>query len=217
MRTNGYFPKVYVTNQFLKLSPLHQPELSYDKTNSQLAGNEGKTSLAIFISNPLMNFSESKDTSRSFWHLFFFVWILFLLLQQGQRFFLFSEALTIEVPLMETLISASITGFRADIIISTLAAGVAAGLTWVYLSLRYGWTNARITFQGPNRFTDVFRTASWLIGSTLMLILMVDMGYYHYAHTHLDFVFFEYIEDLLFPHEHLTEVKMNTPLVNQAL
>lgn len=164
-----------------------------------------------------MNFSESKDTSHSFWHLFFFVWVLFLLFQQGQRFFLFSEALTIEVPLIETLITTSITGFRADIIISTLAIGFAAGLTWVYLSLRYGSTNARTALRSHNRFTDVFRIISWLIGSTLMLILIVDMGYYHYAHTHLDFVFFEYIEDLLFPREHLGEVEANTPAPNQAL
>ncbi len=164
-----------------------------------------------------MNFSESKDTSHSFWHLFFFVWVLFLLFQQGQRFFLFSEALTIEVPLRETLITTSITGFRADVIISTLAIGFAAGLTWIYLSLRYGWTNARIALRSHNRFTDVFRIISWLIGSTLMLILIVDMGYYHYAHTHLDFVFFEYIEDLLFPREHLGEVEANTPASNQAL
>ena len=71
-----------------------------------------------------MSFSESEHNSRSFWHLFIFVWILFLLFQQGQRLFLFSEALTIEMPLRETLITTSITGFRADVIISTLAAGL---------------------------------------------------------------------------------------------
>ena len=164
-----------------------------------------------------MSFSESEHNSRSFWHLFIFVWILFLLFQQGQRLFLFSEALTIEMPLRETLITTSITGFRADIIISTLAAGFAAGLAWVYLSLRYGWSNTRIALRNPDRFINVFRAASWLIGSALMLLLTVDMGYYYYAHSHLDFVFFEYIEDLLFPREHLGEVTANTTVTNQAL
>lgn len=164
-----------------------------------------------------MTFSDSDNASRSFWHLFFFVLILFLLLQQGQRLFLFSEALTIEVPERDTLIKTAITGFRADVIISSLAAGFAAVLAWCYLTLRFGWANAKIALRAPNRFADMFRTSSWFVGGALMLVLMVDMGYYHYAHTHLDFVFFEFIEDLMFPREHAGAVAENSTAPNQAL
>jgi Sulfatase len=164
-----------------------------------------------------MAYSDPQNHFRSFWHLFFFVLILFLLLQQGQRLFLFSEALTIEVPERDILIKTAITGFRADVIISTLAAGFAAMLAWGYLMLRFGWGNAKIALRSPNRFADVFRTSSWFVGSALMLILMVDMGYYHYAHTHLDFVFFEFIEDLMFPREQVGGVADTGATPNQAL
>ncbi|MDA0737508.1 MAG: sulfatase-like hydrolase/transferase [Nitrospirae bacterium] len=143
--------------------------------------------------------------------------ILFLLLQQGQRGFLFSEALTIEVPDLEILLKTAMTGFRADAIVSTLAVGFAALLAWCYLALRNGWSDARRMLRDPDSFRGAFRTSSWMVGGALMLVLMVDMGYYHYAHTHLDFVFFEFIEDLIFPREQSGVVTENTPAPNQAL
>ncbi len=164
-----------------------------------------------------MNMSDSHLPSRSFWHLFFFVLVLFLLLQQGQRLFLFSEALTIEVPDQDTLIKTALTGFRADVIISTLAASFAAVLAWGYLALRNGWSDARRILRDPNRLRGAFRISSWMVGGALLLVLMVDMGYYHYAHTHLDFVFFEFIEDLLFPRDQTGAVAGNTTTPNQAL
>ncbi len=142
-----------------------------------------------------------RNFSREFWNLFFFVWILFLVLQQGQRLSLLPEAMTLEAPLRETLITTSITGFQADAIISTVGIGFAAILAWFSVVLRNALSRTTLTSVLPAVYTGMFRIWTWIIGVGLMLVLTIDMGYYHFAHTHLDFVFFEYVEDLLFPRE----------------
>lgn len=148
-----------------------------------------------------MKISVSRHLSREFWTLFFFVWILFLLLQQGQRFSLLPEAMTLEAPLRDTIIKTSITGFQADVIISTVGLGLAAILSFLTVACRNVFSRLPRPSTSPSVFRNIFRAWAWIMGIGLMLVLMVDMGYYHHAHTHLDFVFFEYIEDLLFPRE----------------
>ena len=129
-----------------------------------------------------------------------FWWILFVVIQMAERVFLLRDALEQETPTLALLLKTLLVGVRGDFITATFAlalAGIGAGL---YALLRRGWTGIR---QSPRPFTLAFRPALHvscvLAGLLLFVILCVDMGYYGFNHQHMDFVFLEYIGDLLAP------------------
>ena len=139
---------------------------------------------------------SSGSPSWSTRHILVFWWVLFLLAQQAERLFLLPDTMSVELPTAVILLKTLWTGFRADLIAASLAvllAGTLAG----------GITAVTILFQkrhGPSANTSIYRPAfaasSVLIGLLLLSLLTVDMGYYRYNQQHLDFVFFEYLDDL---------------------
>lgn len=90
-------------------------------------------------------------------------------------------------------------GFRGDLITASLVVGlsvIVGALLWG-LVIGICWVGRRV----PSG--EVFTLGLWrwfvCVGIFLLAFLLIDMGYYGYNHQHLDFVFFEYVDDLLTP------------------
>ena len=127
-----------------------------------------------------------------------FWWLLFLVIQQMERFFLLPEVMAVEVPSVDVFVKTLVTGFRADLITSSIAvllvsasAGLLGVLWWAWVRLQgrpvllvtgYRWTLA---------------VAGTVTGLLLVVLLLVDVGYYHFNQQRLNFVFFEYVGDLV--------------------
>jgi hypothetical protein len=90
------------------------------------------------------------------------------------------------------------TGARADLIVATIAVLIA-----VLLAVIIGVVLQTVRVLGvghrslAQRSRPGLTTASWGITVVLVSCLIVDMGYFHYNKQHLDFVFFEYVDDLV--------------------
>ncbi len=130
--------------------------------------------------------------------LLVFWWILFLVVQQTERLFLLPEALAREVPPWDVLGKTLLAGFRADLITATIAVILAAFLAGGFGLL---WSTARawrgMTVERGIVYRRALLWSSGLIGFLILILLTVDMGYYHYNQQHLNFVFFEYVDDLI--------------------
>jgi phosphoglycerol transferase MdoB-like AlkP superfamily enzyme len=133
----------------------------------------------------------------SFRQLLIFWWILFVIMQQAERLFLLPAAMGLERVGTAVLLKTLITGLRADFIVSTIAvvmAGLLAGLGTLILSWGGWWP--RLSRPSHRLFTVI----SGLFGLVILIVLIIDMGYYYYNHQRLDFVFFEYLDDLMALH-----------------
>jgi len=129
---------------------------------------------------------------------FVFWWLLLLLIQQAQRLLLTSLALARESTSARTLLQTLFTGVRADLI--TAGFGMAAALVvslvvgslvLVVKRLAHRELNAQRTYR------RALAIASALVAVAFFIVLTVDMGYYRYSGQRLDFVFFEYVGDML--------------------
>lgn len=129
-----------------------------------------------------------------------FWWILFVVMQTAERAFLLRDALEQEAPTWPLLTKTLIVGVRGDFITATFAlvlAGIGAG-AWALL--RHGWGGLRQSSQLLTRsFRRGFHVGCMLAGFLLFVLLCVDMGYYGFNRQHMDFVFLEYVGDLLAP------------------
>jgi hypothetical protein len=126
-----------------------------------------------------------------------FWWGLLLLIQQVERWFLLPDVVNIEAPDWRVLIQTFTTGFRADLITSTigillsvLAAGLVSLVSWPLIGRRSG----RALSTSYGRAVTV--TGS-VVGMLLVVLLLLDIGYYRYNQQRLNFVFFEYLGDLI--------------------
>lgn len=132
--------------------------------------------------------------STSLPRLLVFWWTLFVIVQQTQRLFLFPEIAVLEWPSAGLLARTLGVGLVGDMISSTGAVAVAAVLG-VLLSIpvsRFSRAAGRshVYWMGMN-------VALAVTGGLLLGILIVDVGYYRFGQQHLNFVFFEYLDDLL--------------------
>jgi phosphoglycerol transferase MdoB-like AlkP superfamily enzyme len=126
-----------------------------------------------------------------------FWWIAFLTIQQVERWFLLPDVIHAEPPGVSVLVDALATGFRADLIMSTmavLAVALAAGLVsvvwWAAIgrSLGTAWSGS---------YGRLLTAAGIVTAVLLVVLLLLDIGYYRYNQQRLNFVFFEYLGDLL--------------------
>ena len=127
---------------------------------------------------------------------FVFWWCLLFLIQLTHRLFLLPETIALESPTLGLLAETLLVGIRADLSVATYAALVTLILTWMS-----GWTSSRFLdlrkrVQDRSRFTTLLHCFSLIIAGIFMVVLVMDMGYYAYNHSHLDYVFFEYLSDL---------------------
>ena len=139
--------------------------------------------------------NTSRWTYRS---ILAFWWLFFVAIQQAERLFLLPEVWKLEQPEIGQLVKTLWIGLRADLITATfgiLLALVVGGAMGLLLTLATHWRNVPTPAETCNR-RGLFG-ASLLVGLLLMAVLIVDMGYYGFNQQHLDFVFFEYVDDLL--------------------
>ena len=126
-----------------------------------------------------------------------FWWGFFLLLQQVERLFLIPEVLARVVPETGILARTLETGLRADLVVATLVIVLASIMTLILLIPWFiTWILKRDLPLASlaSRFLNLSGAA---MGCLLLLFLVVDMGYYEYSHQRLDFVFVDYLFDLL--------------------
>jgi len=139
-----------------------------------------------------------------------FWWIAFLLMQQAERVFLLPEAIAIEVPEMSVLAKTLLTGLRADLIVSTIGMVLAMGLAVIC------WAPAAVVLLVRELRVDASAYQRWLkrtallVGLFIIGFVTVDMGYYGYSRQHLDFVFFDYIDDLIAPTSEQVDAEAQT-------
>lgn len=126
-----------------------------------------------------------------------FWWGLLLLIQQVERWFLLPDVVNVEAPDWRVLIQTFTTGFRADLITSTigillsvLAAGLVSLVSWPLIGRRSG--SALSTLYGR-----ALTVTGGVVGMLLVVLLLLDIGYYRYNQQRLNFVFFEYLGDLV--------------------
>ncbi len=129
-----------------------------------------------------------------------FWWILFVVIQMAERVFLLRDALEQETPTAALLLKTFLVGVRGDFITATCALVLGVAGAGVYTLIRHGLSGLR---QSPRHVFLSFRPAVHvgcvLTGLLLFVLLCVDMGYYGFNHQHMDFVFLEYLGDLLAP------------------
>jgi phosphoglycerol transferase MdoB-like AlkP superfamily enzyme len=88
-------------------------------------------------------------------------------------------------------------GFRGDLIIATFMVLLAIGLAFTGTCVMKLFKSGR---RGTGRQFLASRVLTMVMGGmgvALLTLLTIDMGYYHYNQHHLDFVFFEYVGDLI--------------------
>src|SRR5438132_10980856 len=135
--------------------------------------------------------------SWSFRRTLIFWWILFLVIQQAERLFLLPDAVALERPAIGIVFKMLMTGFRADFIISTVAILCAAAMAGI-LGLILTWLGWMSRSRRP--YHVLLTISSGIVSLLILIVLTADMGYYHHNHQHLDFVFFEYLDDPLALH-----------------
>lgn len=142
--------------------------------------------------------SAPTTTRWTYRSILVFWWLFFVAIQQAERWFLLPEAWQFERPETGQLVQTLWLGFRADLITATfgilLALGI-GGVAGLLLMLAARWGAASTRAEVHHRWGLI--GAGALVGLLLMAVLIVDMGYYGFNQQHLDFVFFEYIDDLL--------------------
>lgn len=127
-----------------------------------------------------------------------FWWFLFLVIQQVERLFLLPDVMAIEPPSMGLLVNVLATGFRADLITSTIGIlivlifGSVVGTLW-WIATRW----QREPEQWIVGYRRTFIATGSVIAILLVALLLVDIGYYRFNQQRLNFVFFEYVGDLL--------------------
>ena len=130
-------------------------------------------------------------------HTILFWWVVFLLLQQTLRFVQMAETPGREPASVPLLMHTLWFGFRGDLIIATFTVLLAIGLAFAVTCVM------KLFMRGRQRDDHQFLSSRVLtivmigMGIVLLTLLTIDMGYYHYNQHHLDFVFFEYVVDLI--------------------
>ncbi len=137
-------------------------------------------------------FEWSLKQSGVFW------WLLFLAIQQVERVFLFPEVMAVEVPSTAVFVKTFTTGFRADLITASIAVLLISVFTAMVGTLWWAWVRWR---RGPSQGLIGYRWALVITGTVmglfLVALLLVDIGYYRFNQQRLNFVFFEYVGDLM--------------------
>ncbi len=138
--------------------------------------------------------TSSSPISRSLRWTLVFWGVLFLLIQQGERLFLLPETAALEPPTASLLIKVFLTGLAADLVTATGGIALAA-ILGVLLSIPVSRLSKMAKRIGGYRAG--LNVALAVVGSLLLVILIVDVGYYGFSQQHVNFVFFEYLDDLL--------------------
>ncbi|HEY6084054.1 MAG TPA: sulfatase-like hydrolase/transferase [Nitrospira sp.] len=121
---------------------------------------------------------------------------LILAILQAERFFLLSEVATNDTPTAGLLAKTFFLGFVNDLSVAAGVAVIALCLALVPASMVALWGRIR-TLQGFRVEYGKHLTRTFVLLTILLICLATaDVCYYAYNHQHLDFVFFEYVDEL---------------------
>ncbi len=127
-----------------------------------------------------------------------FWWILFVVVQVAERLFLLRDAWAQEAPTVPLLVKTFVIGLRGDFITATFSLVLALIVAGIGTLLIFGWQRIRRAGADPAHvFRRVLQPACLSFALLLLVLLCVDMGYYTYNRQHMDFVFLEYVGDLM--------------------
>ena len=121
------------------------------------------------------------------------VWGSFVLLQVVQRALLLLAAWDREPATAETLLTTLIVGGRGDLMAATYVLAVASILAALYGGVRVGLSGRGGQSGFGSAWLQGFKGGSVLCGGFLLVVLLIDFGYYHFNQQRLNFVFFEYL------------------------
>jgi phosphoglycerol transferase MdoB-like AlkP superfamily enzyme len=133
----------------------------------------------------------------SFRQTILFWWVVFVLLQQTLRFIQMADTPSREPASVSLLLQTLWFGFRGDLIIATLTVLLAIGLAFSVTCGMKLFAKGRQWVGHQFLSSRVLRIVMGGMGVVLLTLLTIDMGYYHFNQHHLDFVFFEYVVDLV--------------------
>lgn len=134
------------------------------------------------------------DTRWSFGGTLVFWWVLLLLVQQAQRLVLLVLAGARDLPSARVLLATLGTGVRADLVVAGFAIvasfliALVAGV--IVLVVRRRASARRVAVRA-------FAIAAAVTAGLAFLVETLDLGYYRYSGQRLDFVFLEYVGDVL--------------------
>ena len=123
-----------------------------------------------------------------------FWWVLLLLVQQAQRLVLLALAGARDLPSARVLLATLGTGVRADLVVAGFAVvasfliALVAGV--IVLVVRRRASARRVAVRA-------FAIAAAVTAGLTFLVETLDLGYYRYSGQRLDFVFLEYVGDVL--------------------
>ncbi|HJT22702.1 MAG TPA: LTA synthase family protein [Nitrospira sp.] len=123
--------------------------------------------------------------------------VLLLLVLQAERLFLLPETAALEPPTAGLLITVFLTGLEGDAFTIAVAIALAA-LSALLISVfvhRFARRD-RVTWE-PVLFRRGMDASLALATGCLLIVLVVDVGYFGFSQQHINFVFFEYLDDLL--------------------
>jgi len=141
---------------------------------------------------------NSQDPRRwSFRQTILFWWVAFLLFQQTLRFVQMAGTPGREPASVPLLLHTLWFGFRGDLVIATFMVLLAVGLAFAVAVFMKLMRKARRQADRPFLSARVLTIVMGGMGILLLIVLTIDRGYYHFNQHHLDFVFFEYVVDLV--------------------
>ena len=124
-------------------------------------------------------------------------WVgLFLLAQQVQRIVLFCWSSARGSSTIDLIGSTFAGAVWHDFLASIVEVGVVAVVALIVTVCVLPLARPRTLAQTGEIYRKSFMALLPAMAVLLLVALMVDMGYYRFSHRHLDFVFFEYVDDL---------------------
>lgn len=146
----------------------------------------------------MLTLNNAQDQRRwSIRQTILFWWVAFLLLQQTLRFVEMTGTPGREPASVQLLLYTLWFGFRGDLIVATFIVLLAVGLTFAVTCVMKPFAKGRRQVHRPILSSPVLKMVMAGMGIMLLTLLTIDRGYYHYNQHHLDFVFFEYLVDLV--------------------
>ncbi|HEU4369619.1 MAG TPA: LTA synthase family protein [Methylomirabilota bacterium] len=123
-----------------------------------------------------------------------FWWVLLLLVQQAQRLVLLALAGARELPSARVFLATLGTGVRADLVVTGFAIAasflVALAVGVIVLLVHRAARARRVAVRA-------LAVAAAVTAALAFLVETLDLGYYRYSGQRLDFVFLEYVGDVL--------------------
>src|ERR1051325_10768330 len=136
-----------------------------------------------------------RNESTPGWQALMFWGGVLLVILQTERLFLLPEVAAAEPPTASLLAKTFFIGLGNDVLVAVGGIALALALAGLMTSILFIRQRAR---KIP-AFSDAYRRnlipVFMLIAVLLVCLVTADVGYYAYNHQHLDFVFFEFVEE----------------------